>query len=172
MQKKTSQIGDNIDVVAVNRAQFLTFALNDEIYGINILNIKEIIDYGNIARVPMMPDYISGVMNLRGSVVPVIDLALRFSQKPSVRTKRSSIVILEVSHEDEKMEIGVTVDEVNEVLDILLSEIEPAPAFGTRIRTDFICGMGKVNDQLMVLLNIEKVLSVEELCVLDNTESV
>jgi purine-binding chemotaxis protein CheW len=151
------------EVVSDNGAQFLTFKLNTEDYGVNILNIKEIIDYGSITRVPMMPEFIAGVINLRGSVVPVIDLALRFSEKPSVRTKRSSIVILEVDCEDQQMDIGITVDVVNEVLRITQDEIEPAPSFGTKIRTDFIKGVGKVNDQLLVLLNIEKILSIDEL---------
>lgn len=146
-------------------AQFLTFELNSEIYGINILNIREIIDFGNITRVPMMPRFIAGVINLRGNVVPVVDLALRFSDRPSVRTKRSSIVILDVEYEEQKLEIGITVDVVNEVLDISLSNIEPAPSFGTKIRTDFISGMGKVDGQLLVLLDIENILSVEELSV-------
>ncbi len=152
---------------ADNATQFLTFMLNTEVYGINILNIKEIIDYGNIAKVPMMPDFIAGVINLRGSVVPVVDLALRFSEQPLERTKRSSIVIIEVKYEEQKLEIGITVDAVNEVLDILLSEIEPAPSFGTKIRTDFISGMGKVNNQLLVLLDVENILSVDELSLIE-----
>lgn len=156
------------EVASDNVSQFLTFMLNTQVYGVNILNIKEIIDYGNITRVPMMPEFIAGVINLRGSVVPVVNLALRFSEKPSTRTKRSSIVILEVTYEEQKMEVGITVDVVNEVLDILSSEIEPTPSFGTKIRTDFISGMGKANDQLLVLLNIESILSIDELSVLDN----
>lgn len=171
MQKQTSQQDINSEItsniVADNTAQFLTFVLNNEVYGINILNIKEIIDYGNITKVPMMPEFIAGVINLRGNVVPVVDLALRFSQKPSVRTKRSSVVILDLKHEEQALEIGITVDAVNEVLDILSSEIEPSPSFGTKIRTDFISGMGKVNDQLLVLLDIGSILSIEELSVID-----
>ncbi len=146
-----------------DRCQFLTFELNGEAYGIDILNIREIIDYGNITRVPMMPAFIAGVINLRGSVVPVVDLALRFSELPSERTKRSSIVILEVEYEEQKLEIGITVDVVNEVIGILPNEIEPAPPFGTKIRTDFIDGMGKINDQLLVLLDTRVILSVAEL---------
>jgi len=149
--------------------QFLTFELNNEAYGINILKIKEIIDYGNITRVPMMPEFIEGVVNLRGSVVPVVNLALRFSQRSSPKTKRSSIVILELKGESETLEIGIIVDVVNEVLDLLSAEIEPSPSFGTKIRTDFICGMGKVSDQLLILLNIENILSIEELSVVDDT---
>jgi len=143
--------------------QFLTFQLNEEEYGISILNIKEIVDYGHITKVPMMPDFIAGVINLRGSVVPIVDLAFRFSEQPSARTKRSSIVILDAEYESKKMEIGITVDVVNEVLDISSNEIEVTPSFGTKIRTDFISGMGKVKGQLLVLLNIEKILDIEEL---------
>jgi len=147
--------------------QFLTFELNGEAYGIDILNIREIIDYGHITRVPMMPAFIAGVINLRGSVVPVVDLARRFSEIPSERTKRSSIVILEVEYEEQKLEIGITVDVVNEVIGILSNEIEPAPPFGTKIRTDFISGMGKVDDQLLVLLDTRVILSVAELSAIE-----
>ena len=148
--------------------QFLTFQLNEEEYGISILNIKEIVDYGHITKVPMVPDFIAGVINLRGSVVPVVDLSLRFSEAPSAKTKRSSIVILEVEYESKKMGIGVTVDVVNEVLDISPKEIEVTPSFGTKIRTDFISGMGKVEGQLLVLLNIEKILDIDELSTVDS----
>jgi purine-binding chemotaxis protein CheW len=168
MLTQTEQQNTVQEVTSDNVTQFLTFMLNTQAYGINILNIKEIIDYGNITQVPMMPEFIAGVINLRGSVVPVVDLALRFSEKPLERTKRSSIVILEVNYEEQKMEIGITVDVVNEVLDILSSDIEPAPSFGTKIRTDFISGMGKAKDQLLVLLNIESILSIDEISALDN----
>lgn len=169
MQEQTLQQSKNSDVsgdiARENMMQFLTFELNAEVYGINILNIKEIIDFGNLTRVPMMPEFIAGVINLRGSVVPVVDLALRFLEKPSPRTKRSSIVILELEHESQKLEIGITVDVVNEVLDILSNDIETAPSFGTKIRTDFISGMGKVSNQLLVLLDVETILSIDELSI-------
>ena len=146
-----------------NVSQFLTFLLNAEVYAINILDIREIIEYGNITTVPMMPDFIAGVINLRGSVVPVIDLAIRFGGEPTPITKRTSIIIAEVSDDDLKLEVGVIVDVVNEVLEIADKNIEPPPAFGTKIRTDFISGMGKVNEELLVLLEVRKVLSIEEL---------
>jgi purine-binding chemotaxis protein CheW len=171
MQKQRAQKKGAGEGAGDKVTQFLTFVLNGEAYGLNILNIKEIIDYGHITKVPMMPGYIAGVINLRGSVVPVVDLALRFSQKASERTKRSSIVILEVEYEEQKLEIGITVDVVNEVLDILAGEIEPTPSFGTKIRTDFICGMGKVGEKLLVLLDVENVLSVAELSVIDNLQA-
>lgn len=146
-----------------NVSQFLTFLLNGEVYAINILDIREIIEYGNITSVPMMPNFIAGVINLRGAVVPVIDLAIRFGGEKVPVTKRTSIVIAEVSDEDLKLEVGVVVDVVNEVLEIADKNIEPPPAFGTKIRTDFISGMGKVNEELLVLLEVRKVLSIEEL---------
>ena len=149
--------------------QFLTFVLSNEIYGINILSIREIVEHGNVTRVPMMPEFIAGVINLRGSVVPVVDLAQRFSASASSITKKSSIVILEIEDEDQKLEIGITVDEVNEVLDISAGEIEPTPSFGTRIRTEFICGMGKIGGELLLLLDIENVLSVKELSFVEST---
>jgi purine-binding chemotaxis protein CheW len=170
MEKQATQVDDIIaqgNVAHEHITQFLTFELNSDVYGIEILNIKEIIDHGNITRVPMMPDFIAGVINLRGSVVPVVDLALRFSEKPSERTKRSSIVILDTQSMGEKLEIGITVDVVNEVLDISVNDIEAAPSFGTKIRTDFISGMGKVEDQLLVLLDMENILCIEELSVVD-----
>jgi len=156
---------DNIleNLVLKEVTQFLTFQLDEDIYGIDILNIKEIVEYGCVTKVPMMPDFIAGVINLRGSVVPVVDLAIRFSQAPSMRTSRSSILILELEYENQKMEIGITVDVVNEVIDILDRDIELAPSFGTKIRTDFIAGLGKRNKKLLVLLNIEKILCVAEL---------
>jgi len=167
MQNQIAQQNVQHEFAGDSITQYLTFMLNNEIYGINILNIKEIIDYGNIAKVPMMPKFIAGVINLRGSVVPVVDLALRFAEKPAKRTKRSSIVILEVKSEEQILEIGITVDAVNEVQDILAGEIEPAPSFGTKIRTDFIDGMGKVDGQLLVLLDIENILSIDELSVIE-----
>jgi purine-binding chemotaxis protein CheW len=160
-QDKNNTISGDVDTGS--NSQFLTFELNKEVYGINILNIKEIIDRGDIARVPMMPRFIAGVINLRGSVVPVVDLALRFNQSPSKLTKRSSIVLLDIEYEDQTLEVGITVDVVNEVLDIGAGEIELAPSFGTKIRTDFILGMGKVDDNLLVLLDIRTILSVDEL---------
>lgn len=143
--------------------QFFTFLLAEDVYAMNINNIKEIIDYGDITRVPMMPDFIAGVINLRGSVVPVVDLARRFDKQSSSITKKTSIVIVEVLDHDQKVEVGVIVDVVNEVLDIPLADIEPTPAFGTKIRTEFISGVGKVDDKMLTLLDITVVLSVDEL---------
>jgi len=137
--------------------QYLTFMLAGEVFAIGILRIKEIIEYHNITEVPMMPESVRGVINLRGSVVPVMDLQARFGRPSSAVTKRTCIVIVEVASEDERLVVGVIVDAVNEVLDIGAAEIEPAPSFGARIRTDFIYGMGKVKGNFVILLDVDRV---------------
>lgn len=149
-----------------NPQQYLTFMLGGETYAMGILPIKEIIEYGNLTEVPRMPDFIRGVINLRGSVVPVIDLIARFGGQRTVITRRTCIVVIEVANDDETNVVGVVVDAVNEVLDISADEIEPAPAFGANIRANFIEGMGKINGKFVILLNIHQVLSVEEMSML------
>jgi purine-binding chemotaxis protein CheW len=143
-------------------SQFLTFMLGDEQYAVGILHIKEIIEYGSLATVPMMPECVRGVINLRGAVVPVMDLSARFGRPPSVIGKRSCIVIVEAGGE-EKQVLGMLVDAVNAVVEIAAADIEPPPSFGTRIRPDFIAGMGKHNGRFVILLDIERVLSGEEI---------
>jgi len=147
--------------------QYLTFLLSSEMFAIGILNIKEIVEYGKLTEVPMMPSFIRGVINLRGSVVPVVDLSARFGRCKTEVSRRSCIVIIEVENSDEtKQDIGVLVDSVSEVLEIPRSEIEPPPAFGAKIRVDFIHGMGKVAGKFVIILNANKVLSVDELSML------
>ena len=154
-----------------DQLQYLTFLLGGETFAIAILNIKEIIEYGNVTTVPMMPEFVRGVINLRGAVVPVIDLAMRFSRPPSPVTRRSCIVLIEVEIEDEQYIIGVTVDAVNEVLEIPNSEIEPPPAFGAKIRSDFIGGMGKIDGKFVIILDADRVLSVDEMASLTSNDS-
>lgn len=151
--------------------QYLTFMLGGETFAIGILCIKEIIEYHGLTEVPMMPASIRGVINLRGAVVPVLDLAARFGKKSSPVTKKTCIVIVEVQAGDEHHDMGVVVDAVNAVLEIPRSEIEAAPAFGARIRTDFIEGMGKVAGKFVILLNVNQVLSTEELGALERVAS-
>jgi len=147
--------------------QYLTFQIGSEMFAVGILHIREIIEYGNLTTVPMMPDFVRGVINLRGSVVPVIDLSARFGRGESVINRRSCIVILEIeggseAHESVQ-EVGIIVDAVSEVLEIPPEEIEPAPRFGARIRADFIAGMGKVQGRFVILLNVQQVLDIEEM---------
>lgn len=146
-----------------DQRQYLTFLLASEPYAIGILSVKEIIEFGSVTPVPTVPEFIRGVINLRGSVVPVIDLAARFGRKSCTQTKRTCIIIVEVEATGSKQVIGVMVDAVNTVMEIAPSEIEPAPAFGARIRTDFIKGMGKVNGKFVIILDINHVLSIEEM---------
>jgi purine-binding chemotaxis protein CheW len=155
-----------VPVVQKEEAQYLTFLLGSEMFAIDILGIKEIIEYGSLTSVPMMPEFIRGVINLRGAVVPVVDLSARFGRMASEVTRRSCIVIIEADNEGEKQDIGVVVDSVSEVLEIPADQIEPAPSFGARIRPDFISGMGKVKDKFVILLDADKVLSVSELAML------
>ena len=146
--------------------QYLTFMLGGEAYAIGILAIKEIIEHGQMTRVPMLPEAIRGVINLRGAVVPVIDLGVRFGDGPTAITKRTCIVIVEVEHEGESEIVGILVDAVNEVMDIAASDIEPAPSFGTRISTEFIAGMARIKERFVIILEPDRVLSVEELAAL------
>jgi purine-binding chemotaxis protein CheW len=146
--------------------QYLTFMLTGETYAIGILRIKEIIQYGQLTEVPRMPDFIRGVINLRGAVVPVIDLSARFGKQPTAIGRRNCIIIIEAEMEEETQNVGVMVDGVNAVLEIPANEIEPAPTFGTNIRTDFIAGMGKINGKFVIILNIQHVLSMDDMAAL------
>ena len=154
--------------------QYLTFSLGDEMFAIGILAIREIIEYGNLTEVPMTPPFIRGVINLRGAVVPVVDLLVRFGRTSNETTKRTCIVIIDTEANGQHHQMGIVVDAVSEVLEIPASEIEPPPEFGARIRIDFISGMGKINGKFVVMLDVNKVLSIEEVAVvaaMNKTES-
>lgn len=163
MNEMTAVSTDSIAVLNDDVNQYLSFILDGETYGVSILVIKEILEYSEPTKVPMMPGFIRGVINLRGNVLPVVDLSLRLGKKETGIAKRTCVVIVEVQCGSEGMEVGVVVDAVNEVMDIEPGNIESAPSFGTKIRNSFIQGMGKVGDKFVVLLNIERVLSIEEL---------
>jgi purine-binding chemotaxis protein CheW len=156
-------ISNNAHARASEQGQYLTFMLGSEVFAIGILAIKEIIEYGNLTEVPMMPDCVRGVINLRGAVVPVMDLAVRFGKSAGAVTKRTCIVIVETEREGQREVIGVVVDAVNAVLEISAEDIEPPPSFGPRIRTEFIEGLGKVNGKFVILLATERVLAIEGL---------
>jgi purine-binding chemotaxis protein CheW len=154
--------------------QYLTFSLNSETYAVGILNIKEIIAYDRLTEVPLMPAFIRGVINLRGRVVPVVDLLSRFGHGNTVLAKRTGIVIVETltvagDHSGQVTDIGIMVDAVNEVVDIAEDMIEPAPTFGAAIRPEFINGMAKQDGQFIVMLEVNTVLSVNELATLGKT---
>ncbi len=143
--------------------QYLTFSAGNKNLAISILDVKEIIEISMITDVPMTPDYIRGVINLRGNVVPVIDLSARLGQQSSEITKRSCIVLVQVDYHEDAQLLGMLVDAVDEILEIPEANIMPPPDFGADIRTDFIQAMGRVGDEFIILLNINCVLSVKEL---------
>lgn len=153
-----------------DQQQYLSFMLGGETYAMGILAIKEIIEYGSLTEVPRMPQFIRGVINLRGAVVPVIDLGSRFGRQATKVTRRTCIVIIEVATGDETQDVGVMVDAVNAVLEIPPQEIEPPPSFGVNIRADFISGMGKINGKFVIILSIQHVLSVDEMVTLSGIE--
>lgn len=164
----------SVAIADAQSQQYLAFMLGGEAYAVQILRIKEIISYGPLTTVPMMPSFVRGVINLRGSVLPVIDLQARFGREPTQVARRTCFVIVEIKSEDENgqisQDIGVMVDAVSEVVDIPDANIEPAPSFGARIRPDFIAGMGKIGAQFIIILELDKVLSVQEMSALGGTE--
>jgi len=145
----------------VEHTQYLTFMLNGEIFALGILAVKEIIEYGRLTEVPTMPSCIRGVINLRGAVVPVMDLAVRFGKRPQEVTKRTCIVIVEAEQAGEREVVGVVVDAVNAVLEIPATDVEPPPSFGAKINSEFIEGLGKVDGRFVILLNAARVFSIE-----------
>lgn len=153
-------------------AQYLTFTLGEEVFAMDIRTVREIIQYGPMTPVPLMPPFVRGVINLRGAVVPVIDLKARFGQAAAVVGKKSCIVIFDAVRQGERVELGLLVDAVSEVIDIPPSQIEPPPNFGTAVRRDFIRGMGKVANRFVVILEPDKALDVEEMAALCESSQV
>lgn len=164
MQKQTANAGL---VVQEQAGQYLTFLVGDESFAVSILDVKEIIEITNVTHVPLTPDFIYGVINLRGNVVPVIDLSARLKNRRAEISKRSCIVLVAVETSEAFQLIGMLVDEVREILEIPADNIQPAPDFGADIRTDFIQAMARVDDVFIILLAINRVLSLEELSQLD-----
>ncbi len=148
-------------------SQYLTFSVRDERFAIGIMDVREIIEVESLARVPMTPDYISGVINLRGNVAPVVDLAVRLGKECTVISERSCIVMVELMLGERLLVLGMLVDTVNEIMEIPQEEIQPPPNFGTDIRTEFIKHMGWVGDNFIILLDVEQVLAAEDLASLD-----
>jgi len=145
--------------------QYLTFTLAEETYALDIDKVREILDWTPVTRVPRCPDFMRGVINVRGGVVPVIDLRVKFGMEASSKTVDSCIVITDVSLGDESIVLGALADSVQEVIDLDSDAIEPAPRIGARLDTDFIHGMGKREDEFIIILDIDRVFSSEELSV-------
>jgi purine-binding chemotaxis protein CheW len=144
---------------ASGRTQFLSFALGGEEYAVDILRVKEIIEYDSLTRVPAMPRCVRGVINLRGRVVPVVDLATRFGLSESIVTRRSCIVMVEVASDDGAIVIGIITDAVSQVLDLDPSKIEPPPAFGTTVGPEYLDGLSEAGRKFVMILNIDRSLA-------------
>ena len=157
---------NNMQMADDQALQYLTFVLGPEMFAIDIRGIKEIIEYGGLTTVPMMPSFIRGVINLRGAVVPVVDLSVRFGREPTVLGRRTCIVIIEVGDDSGWQDIGVVVDAVSEVLEIPSATIEPPPSFGARIRSEFISGMALIDGGFTILLDVGRVFNVAEMATL------
>ena len=142
--------------------KYLTFRLAEEEYGLEILKVQEIIEMLEITRVPRVPDYVRGVINLRGKVIPIVDLRLKFGMPAQQTSRKTCIIVVRVQRGDSSVIMGIIVDEVSEVVEISAEEIESAPAFGTQMDTTFILGMAKTKDSVKILLDIDKVLSADE----------
>lgn len=143
--------------------QYLAFKLDEEVFALDVAKVREILEITTITKVPQTPDFMRGVINLRGSVVPVIDMRLKFGMTATENTVNTCIIVVEVEMEDETVILGALADSVQEVIEMEPDQIEPAPHVGTRLNTDFIKGMGKVDDQFIMILDIDRVFSGEEM---------
>ena len=151
--------------------QYLTFKLADEVFAIEVSKVREVLDFTTITKIPRTPDFMSGVINLRGNVVPVVDLRLCFEMSKTEKTVNTCIVVVEMLIEGEPTIIGALADSVEEVIDLEPEHIQPAPKMGTQIRTEFIKGMGKRDAQFIMILDIDRVFSAEELSAVRGAEA-
>lgn len=167
MPKATTSLEEAIRSTTINTGKYLTFTLAKEAYGIGILKVKEIIGMMPITSVPRTPDFVKGVINLRGKVIPIIDLRLKFSMPSIPYNDRTCIIVVEIDSESGTILIGIVVDAVSEVLNISQDQIEDSPAFGTQLDTDYILGMAKTDDDVKILLNIDRILTHTEINIIE-----
>jgi len=151
--------------------QYLTFKLAEEVFALDITKVREVLDFTTITKVPKTPEFMRGVINLRGSVVPVVDLRLKFAMSRTEKTVNTCIIITEVTVDGETTVLGALADSVQEVLDLEPGHIEPAPKIGTRLNTEFIRGMGKRDNTFIIILDIDKVFSADELALVQATQT-
>jgi purine-binding chemotaxis protein CheW len=143
--------------------QYLTFKLEDEIFALDISKVREVLEFSTVTKVPRTPEFMRGVINLRGSVVPVVDLRLKFGMTRTEKTVNTCVIIAEVSFENESIVLGALADSVQEVIELEPEKIEPAPSIGMQLRTDFIKGMGKRDEEFIIILDIDKIFTADEL---------
>jgi purine-binding chemotaxis protein CheW len=160
----TCQGGENMSVQSISETrQYLTFQLGDEIFALDVSNVSEILEFTDITRVPKTPDFMKGVINLRGSVVPVLDMRLKFGLPHVEKTVNTCIIVVEINFEGDETIIGALVDSVQEVFELEPDHIEPPPKIGVGLKTEFIKGMGKKDEKFIIILDIERLLSLQEL---------
>ncbi|HEY4708186.1 MAG TPA: chemotaxis protein CheW [Thermodesulfobacteriota bacterium] len=155
-----------MSAVAGESMQYLTFKLEDEVFALDITKVREVLDFTTVTKVPRTPDFMRGVINLRGSVVPVVDMRLKFGMSRTEQTVNTCIIIVEINLDGERLILGALADSVQEVIELEPGQIEPAPRIGTRLSTEFIKGMGKRDDQFIIILDIDRIFSMDELAVL------
>ncbi len=163
MDQSIKDMDQAIKATTTRLGKYLTFTLDEEEYGIGILKVKEIIGMMDITSVPRTPEFVKGVINLRGKVIPIVDLRLKFGMEAIPYSERTCIIVVEIDSNEATVLIGIVVDAVSEVLNVREEEIEDAPAFGTKLDTDYILGMAKMEGGVKILLNIDKVLSTKEI---------
>jgi len=149
---------------------YLTFTLDDELFSVEVSKVREVLDYTNITKIPRTPEYMRGVINLRGSVVPVIDLRLKFGMSRTENKRNTCIIVMEIKSEDETIILGALADSVQEVYELEPDQIEPAPKFGTKFKAEFLRGMGKRDEKFLMILDIDKVFTNEELAIVQDNE--
>lgn len=149
---------------------YLTFTLDDELFAVEVSKVREVLDFTAITKIPKTPDYMRGVINLRGSVVPVIDLRLKFGMSKTETKVNTCIIVLEIDMDGETVILGALADSVQEVFDLEPDQIEPAPKFGTKFREEFLKGMGKKDEKFIIILDIDKVFTNEELVMIQDSE--
>jgi purine-binding chemotaxis protein CheW len=157
-----AQTEQSQNAILEKEGKYLTFALANEEYGLEILKVREIIGYMEITAVPQTPSYVKGVINLRGQVIPVVDLRAKFGMETTDTTEETCIIVVETGQEGRSFSTGIVVDHVEEVLDIAGEDIEEAPQFGSAVNTDFILGMGKIGESVKILLDIDRVLAGDD----------
>ena len=156
--------------IVTEATQFLTFKLDEEMYALDILKVREVLDFTKVTKVPRTPDFMRGVINLRGSVVPVLDLRLKFGMSITEKKIDTCIIITEIAIDGETTILGALADSVQEVLELDPEHIEPAPKIGTKLNTDFIKGMGKRDGEFIIILDIDKVFSSDELALVQSVD--
>jgi purine-binding chemotaxis protein CheW len=161
-----------MDDTGTEAIQYLTFQLEEEVFAFDIAKVREVLDFTDVTRVPQTPEFMRGVINLRGNVVPVVDMRLKFGMPATPKTVNTCVIIVEVTVDDEALVLGAMADSVQEVLDLEQNQIEPAPRIGTRLNTEFIRGMGKRGEEFIIILDIDRVFSSTELSLVKQGEEV